>query len=447
MIRPSLSHPVYWEYRGQPTLLLGGSKEDNLFQIPDLKEHLDLLASVGGNVIRNTMSDRDPGDVYAFARGPDGQYDLDQWNAEYWERFERMLQWTSERAIIVQLELWDRFDYSREPWLSHPFNPRNQSRLTTEATGLEPDYPRHPSHDLQPFFHTIPGMADYHMKLDAVRHYQERFVSKLLSISLRFDHLLYCMNNETSTDPAWGAFWIRFIKEKAAAEGKEVYATDMFDDFHKAEESRMVPVVTQNPERYAFFDISQVNSRHFGFGHWQKLQFLIGQSRVHPRPANHTKIYSDGQTDFGSGTPQDGLERFWRNLMAGSASARFHRPPAGIGLNELAQHCIRGARWVESQIPFWEMTPAMHCIRPPDHENNRAYLSSTQDGRHLLFLTKGGGVELDLGKVENTWQITWFDIGSGQLSDLIQLPAITPLSVQSPFDGASIAVLKSETPI
>ena len=45
-------HPRYWQYHGKPVLLPGGSKDDNLFQIPELEEHLDLLASVGGNYIR-----------------------------------------------------------------------------------------------------------------------------------------------------------------------------------------------------------------------------------------------------------------------------------------------------------------------------------------------------------------------------------------------------------
>ena len=42
-IRPYSENPMYWQYKGKPILLLGGSKDDNLFQIPDLKEHLDLL--------------------------------------------------------------------------------------------------------------------------------------------------------------------------------------------------------------------------------------------------------------------------------------------------------------------------------------------------------------------------------------------------------------------
>ena len=52
-IKPYADNPHYWQYKGKPVLLLGGSKDDNLFQIPDLKEHLDMLASVGGNYIRN----------------------------------------------------------------------------------------------------------------------------------------------------------------------------------------------------------------------------------------------------------------------------------------------------------------------------------------------------------------------------------------------------------
>lgn len=65
-------NPWYWQYKGEPVMLLGGSVEDNLFQIPDLEKHLDLLASVGGNYVRNTMSSRDPGNVWPFARGLNG---------------------------------------------------------------------------------------------------------------------------------------------------------------------------------------------------------------------------------------------------------------------------------------------------------------------------------------------------------------------------------------
>ena len=121
-IQPWSKNPHYWEYKGQPLLLLGGSKDDNLFQVPDLKEHLDDIRAAGGNYIRNTMSDRkDKGfEVYPFFQRQDGKFDLERWNDEYWRRFENLLRWTAERDIIVQIEVWDRFDYSTKNWPPHP---------------------------------------------------------------------------------------------------------------------------------------------------------------------------------------------------------------------------------------------------------------------------------------------------------------------------------------
>jgi hypothetical protein len=58
----------YWSYEGDDVLLLGGSVQDNLFQIPELTGHLDLLVSAGGNYVRNTMSSRDSGNVWAFKK-------------------------------------------------------------------------------------------------------------------------------------------------------------------------------------------------------------------------------------------------------------------------------------------------------------------------------------------------------------------------------------------
>ena len=118
-IRPYRANPWYWQYHEKPVLLLGGSKDDNLFQITDLKQHLDALHAAGANYIRNTMSDRpDFGfEVYPFKQLESGKFDLNQWNEAYWQRFANLLKWTHERNIIVQIEVWDRFDHSRDNWI------------------------------------------------------------------------------------------------------------------------------------------------------------------------------------------------------------------------------------------------------------------------------------------------------------------------------------------
>ena len=63
--------------------------------------------------------------------------------------------------------------------------------------------------------------------------------------------------------------------------------------------------------------------------------------RDFPRPVNHTKTYG-GQLFWTSG-PNHGVERFWRNIVGGAASTRFHRPHGGIGISERAQKQILSA--------------------------------------------------------------------------------------------------------
>ena len=182
-IRPWEEDPRYWQYQGQPVMLLGGSQDDSLFQIPNLKEHLDEMAAVGANYIRNTMSDRPDHDfeIYPYKRLADGRYDLDRWNEAYWKRFADMLRWTHEREIIVQIEVWDRFDHSRDNWEPHPYNPKNNVNYTYEEAGFLEHYPDHPGANRQPFFFTTPKQRNNKVLLP----YQERFVGKIHAQSER----------------------------------------------------------------------------------------------------------------------------------------------------------------------------------------------------------------------------------------------------------------------
>ena len=58
-IYPENAH--YWQYNGNPVLLLGGSSDDNIFQAPLVEQEVQLLKSLGGNYLRCTMSARDEG--------------------------------------------------------------------------------------------------------------------------------------------------------------------------------------------------------------------------------------------------------------------------------------------------------------------------------------------------------------------------------------------------
>ncbi len=441
-IKPYTENPCYWQYKGEPVLLLGGSKDDSLFQIPDLKEHLDLLASVGGNTIRNTMSARnDKGfEVQPFQRRADGKYNLEQWNDEYWTRLQNLLKWTHERDIIVQIEVWDRFDHSQQHWDVSPWNPKNNVNYTAAQTGLAHKYPVPAWRDKQPFFHTIPRMKRYKSQYDRVRANQEAFVAKVLSYSLEYGNVLYCMNNEISTPPKWGIHWMRFIREKAAEKGVDAYTTDMFDDGWKPHASAKIKLAIERPETYAFLDISQVNSRSFNEDHWKRLRWVAEQIQSnHPRPLNHTKIYSGGETNWGSGTPKDGVERFWRNLIGGSAMCRFHRPGAGIGLNALAQACVRSARLAETAVKFWTVAPRMDMLR--QRETDEAYLAADPGQAYLLYFTDGGSVELDLRNAPGAFVLKWIDIYKGKWAGEREVDGGAWLDVTAPGEEGWVAVV------
>lgn len=225
-IRPCSEYPRYWEYQGSPVVLLGGSKDDNLFQLPDLREHLDLLASVGGNYIRNTMSSRSDGgwEVQPFVRLPNGQYDLQRWNPEYWQRFENLLTWCQERDIVVQVELWAQWDFYQTRWDDSPWNPKNNVNYGFDNTTLAEKYGRliftDEKHD---FFCSVPALANDQTLLT----FQKRFVDKVLSLSLKHPNVLYTVTNEIfeQYSPEWGWHWAKYIKQRA---GKTVYVTEMF---------------------------------------------------------------------------------------------------------------------------------------------------------------------------------------------------------------------------
>lgn len=404
-IQPWGQNPWYWQYRGKPVVLLGGSKDDNLFQIPDLREHLDEIAAVGGNYIRNTMSDRRDGgfEVYPFRQLPDGRYDLRQWNEEYWQRFENMLRWTQERGIIVQIEVWDRFDYSRQHWDPHPYNPKNNVNYTYEESGFAPAYPDHPNQNRQPFFFTTPRQRNNRV----VYQYQEAFVNKMLSYTLQYDHVLYCMDNETSGDPAWSAYWAEYIKRRAAEAGRRVYVTEMWDAWDlKAPQHRNT---FDHPELYDFAEVSQ-NNHNRGQLHWNNFIWARNYLRPKPRPMNAVKTYGADTGRFGSN--RDGIERWWRHLVGGAAAVRFHRPPSGIGLSEEAKASIRAARLVESVVKFWEVEADLSLLA--DREENEAYVAAKPGQAYVVYFPNGGSVRLDLRKHPGQFTIRWVSIEKGE---------------------------------
>jgi hypothetical protein len=431
-IQPWSENPRYWQYKGQPVLLLGGSKDDNLFQIPDLREHLDAMKAAGANYIRNTMSDRKDGgfEVYPFKQLPEGNYNLEQWNDEYWRRFENMLRWTAERDIIVQIEVWDRFDYSTKNWPPHPYNPKNNVNYTYEQSGFVADYPDHAGQNKQPFFFTTPKQRNN----GVVLKYQQRFVDKMLSYSLKHGHVLYCMDNETSAQEAWGAYWAERIQQRARDAGKQVCVTEMWDAWDlKADEHKRT---FDHPERYGFCDVSQNNQKR-GQEHWDNFQWVRARVLRPPRPLNTVKTYGAESGRYGNN--RDGLERFWRHVIGGAAAARFHRPDSGLGLSQPAVAALRAARKLESVIKLWEAEPGNQLLS--NRENNEAFLAAKPGRAYALYFTDGGSIGLDLKNAPGRFDVRWIAVATGEWGQRATIRGGGVATVNAPAKGHWVAAI------
>jgi hypothetical protein len=409
-IQPYAQNPYYWQYKGQPVLLLGGSVEDNLFQIPDIEEHLDLLHAVGGNYVRCTMSSRDPGDVWPFAQDQQsGLYDLEQPGTAYWQRFDRFIELCAQRDIILQIELWDRFDFARAPWQNNPYNPKNNVNYTLEESGLVTEINTHPGQRENAFFRSVPALENNQIVLK----YQHSQVDQLLSITLKYGNVLYCMDNETNESPAWGAHWANYIREAAAKADVTVQLTEMWDAWDLNDPQHNATF--DHPELYSFVDISQ-NNHNSGLLHWENPQAIrqrILQSG-HIRPLNSVKIYGANTGRYGS--TRDAQERFWRNIFGGLASSRFHRPPSGLGLGPIAQAHIQSMHMLTDVLNIFDCEPHTELL---SHRSwNEAYCTARPGSKYAVFFPDGGDVLLDIGTAHiSSVNLRWLDIRASQWVD------------------------------
>ncbi|MFH1966102.1 MAG: hypothetical protein ABIJ42_11260 [Acidobacteriota bacterium] len=429
------NNPRYWQYKGKPVLLLGGSDDDNLFQWTGsrLTEQLNLLKSVGGNYVRCTMSSRDEGNVWPFEQ-MNGKFNLNQWNNEYWQRFENFLKLTRERDIIVQVEIWATYDFYRVIWQRNPFNPSSNNNYTAEQTGLSERVDHQPGYSENVFFQSVPAVRDQKTVLE----YQQRFVDKMLSFSLRFDHVLYSMDNETAAAPEWGKYWSEYVKAKAEQAGVIVQTTEMWYD-HLDKDPPIPHATFDHPETYSFVEVSQNNHKR-GQKHWDSLRLQLSRVADNVRPLTNVKIYgADTGPERWFRADADGVERFWRNIFSGTASARFHRPPSGLGLGKKAQANIHSLRMLMDEMDVFTCAARNDLLS--DRNPNEAYCLANPGKKYAVYFPDGGEVELDISQLKGPGSIRWLEISVCRWGEWQELKPARSVTMRPPGPGAWAALL------
>ncbi len=149
------------------------------------------------------------------------------------------------------------------------------------------------------------------------------------------------------------------------------------------------------------------------------------------------KIYGADGGRYGS--TRDGVERFWRNVIGGAASARFHRPDSGIGLSPTAKASLAAARKLESLVKMWQVEPRNDLLG--DRADNEAYLAADAGRRYALYFPDGGSVSLDLIAAPGEYELRWINIATGEWGPRAAVSGGSRPTIATPGEGGWAAAI------
>jgi len=464
-VQPYAANPFYWQYQGEPVLLLGGSDDDDIhsWNAPELASQLDLLVANGGNFLRDVVTSSDVTNLeFPFRQitsGPNaGQFDLNEWDETWWSRMDNLLQQTNERDIIVSFEIWNGFGFNNANWGQSPWNPRNNINYTSAETGIPEVWTTRPRSGDSPFVETVPGQDD----VPQVLAFQERFVREFLRRSLPYDNALYVIQNESSTNFDWSDYWANVLHEEAAMQGENVEVADMRFPVNLTDPDHEYPI--DRPDLYTFTDISQ-NTFLGTLGgvtlqdqqQYDRIQFIrdniqfdstLGGGPPVIRPINNAKIYgADGNQGVFFGTTENGVGSFWRNIFGGAASVRFHRPgnnpdrPFGLGLSPVAQTQILSARMVTEAIDIFSTEPRNDLLS--SRTADEAYVLTDAEQEYAVYFPGdgNGSVVLDLASAPTAWRLQWLDVDASTWGASTLLGNVESVTLQRPNGGQWVALI------
>jgi hypothetical protein len=190
-------------------------------------------------------------------------------------------------------------------------------------------------------------------------------------------------------------------------------------------------------QTYDFIEISQ-NNHQSGQTHFDKIQGLRQRILAAPRPLSNVKIYgSDGGGSFG--TSRDGTERFWRDIFAGCASARFHEKH--LGDSELGRRMVRSAREVTAAFDLFHCAP--HGELLADRAPNQAYCLANPGKEYVIYFPAAARVQLHTPGLEGPAELRWYDIEHGNWMEPAPVPVQRPIALSTPGEGQRAVLVRA----
>jgi hypothetical protein len=194
--------------------------------------------------------------------------------------------------------------------------------------------------------------------------------------------------------------------------------------------------VYDDTEVYTFADVSQntggqIRDRRLQYRRLLEVRKYLGDA---PRPINNVKIYNDNL---------GGAPKFMRNVFAGLASTRFHRPvpwnggTRGLGLSDEAQRILRSVRTFTDALDWFAMQPRHDLL---SHDNG-VYLMAQLGRQYALGFDGRGSVELEVRALSEPPQLRWMNMHQGEWIDGGRIEP-GRISLKTPGDGLWMALIR-----
>lgn len=446
VVTPYEGNAWYWQIDGEPTVLLGANETDHTFLMKGRAAYLDQLQAMGGNFVRNVMSQREPEAANRPHRQlPNGKYDLDHWNPAYWENLQAFLMECESRKLVVAVELWDKFDYQKNYWEASAWRPRNNVNYTLAESGLndlyEPTLRSDEKNELHldnPFLATLPEFDDNQLILG----YQHAFFDKVLSVTLQFSNVIYYIGNEWKESQEWPIYWANRLKHHTAEAGKEVPLSVMVWSSSEAFDPELNFVLDRS-DLFSFAGFRVGNPKiPLGPGHYERIMEVRSMvDAAGPRPMVDSKIRT-GSKLFYHPVRQ---ARVWRGFMAGWSALSHHRvhvhPTRGtsqdMGFTPAAQANLRAMRRFSELITPWECEPRPDLLDVAGEDEG--YLMADPGRAYGVYFVLQGSAELPLPSDDAVYQLTWINIETGEALDVGDpVAGGQTITLEAPAQGSEV---------
>ena len=121
------------------------------------------------------------------------------------------------------------------------------------------------------------------------------------------------------------------------------------------------------------------------------------------------------------------------------ASARFHRPPYGLGLGKKAQENICSMRMLMDNINIFTCAASNDLLS--DRKPNEAYCLANPGKEYIVYFPGGGEVKLDISLLKGQGSIRWLEVPIGKWGKQQVLEPTQSITLRPPGPGTWVALL------